>query len=186
MKKQILSEEFRRMQKLAGLITESEYKENINEDEEAKSAADKAIKVSSPLEKSPEMDELAAKVAKNPTLMAQLEKAVKAAGVNVELTEGESGLDMGDLKTMALNLAKKGENLKEEISSDPDKDTSSFPLGMTAFIGGSGLGQALSSTIISIIPSAASVFAGPALLGALAGVALFVLARKVYLKSTGK
>jgi len=31
MKKQILNEEFKRMQLLAGLITESEYKENINE-----------------------------------------------------------------------------------------------------------------------------------------------------------
>ena len=186
MKTQILSEEFRRMQKLAGLITENEYKENINEDEEAKSAADKAIKVSSQLEKSTEMDELAAKVAKNPTLMAQLEKAVKAAGVNVELTEDEGGLDMGDLKTMALNLAKKGENLKEEISSDLDKDTSSAGLGMASFVGGGALGATFGSTILSAIPAAASIFAGPALLGALAGAGLFVLARKVYLKSTGK
>ena len=30
-KKQILNEEFLKMQKLAGLITESEYKEKINE-----------------------------------------------------------------------------------------------------------------------------------------------------------
>jgi len=34
MSKQILSEEFRRMQKLAGLITESEYKESLNEEEQ--------------------------------------------------------------------------------------------------------------------------------------------------------
>ena len=76
--------------------------------EDSEKAADKALKVAGKLDKAPEMDKLVAKVAKNPKLMAQLEKAVKAAGVNVELAEDESGLDMGDLKTMALNLAKKG------------------------------------------------------------------------------
>ena len=53
MSKQILSEEFRRMQKLAGLITESEYKESLNEeflfeisDEDIEKAAASALKIS--------------------------------------------------------------------------------------------------------------------------------------------
>jgi hypothetical protein len=42
MKKQILSEEFRRMQKLAGIINESEYKEKIEENDD--SEIDSAMK----------------------------------------------------------------------------------------------------------------------------------------------
>ena len=127
------------------------------------------------------MDKLAAKVAKNPKLMAQLEKAVKAAGVNVELAEDESGLDMGDLKTMALNLAKKGKKINE------DEDISgAVGGGMAAFVGGGLLGSSFSGAILAAAPAAASVFAGPALVGALAGVGLFILARKAYKMAKGE
>ena len=101
-----------------------ELRGNINEAEVSPQiAADKAIKtLATKLEKAPEMDKLAAQVAKNPKLMAQLEKAVKDAGVNVELAEDESGLDMRDMKTMALNLAKKSKsvNEKQEYLDDDD------------------------------------------------------------------
>lgn len=53
MSRQIISEEFKRMQKLAGLITESEYKESLNEeflfeisDEDIEKAAASALKIS--------------------------------------------------------------------------------------------------------------------------------------------
>ena len=158
---------------------------NINEEEVSpEKAASKAINtLANKLNKAPEMDKLAAQVAKNPKLMAQLEKAVKAAGVNVELAEDESGLDMGDLKTMALNLAKKeaSKKIEEGISNDPDQDDVSAGLGMAAFVGGGSLGATFGSTILAAIPSVASIFAGPALVGAAAGVGLFLLARKAYL-----
>lgn len=179
-----MNEEFLRMQKLAGVISEEEYKKKLNEEVSPQIAADKAIKtLATKLEKAPEMDKLAAQVAKNPKLMAQLEKAVKDAGVNVELAEDESGLDMGDLKTMALNLAKKeaSKKMEEGISNDPDQDDVSAGLGMAAFVGGGSLGAAFGSTILAAIPSVASIFAGPALVGAAAGVGLFLLARKAYL-----
>ena len=114
-------------------------------------------------------------------MMAQLEKAVKAAGVNIELAEDESGLDMGDLKTMALNLAKKGKKVNE------DEDASAaIGGGMAAFVGGGTLGASFGSTILAAAPAVASVFAGPALVGALAGVGLFILARKAYQMAKGK
>ena len=52
---------------------------------------------------------------------------------------------------------------------------------MAAFVGGGSLGATFGSTILAAIPSVASIFAGPALVGAAAGVGLFLLARKAYL-----
>ena len=159
-----------------------ELRGNINEAEVSPQiAAGKALKVADKLEKAPEMDKLAAQVAKNPKLMAQLEKAVKDAGVNVELAEDESGLDMGDLKTMALNLAKKGKKVNEEEDA-----SAAIGGGMAAFLGGGTLGASFGSTIAAAIPAATSVFAGPALVGALAGVGLFILARKAYKMAKGE
>ena len=176
-----MNEEFLRMQKLAGVISEEEYKSKLNEEVSPQVAAAKALKVADKLEKAPEMDKLAAQVAKNPKLMAQLEKAVKDAGVNVELAEDESGLDMGDLKTMAVNLAKKGKQVNEEEDA-----SAAIGGGMAAFFGGGTLGASMGSTIAAAIPAATSVFAGPALVGALAGVGLFILARKAYKMAKGE
>ena len=161
-----------------------ELRSNINEAEVSPQiAADKAIKtLATKLEKAPEMDKLAAQVAKNPKLMAQLEKSVKDAGVNVELAEDESGLDMSDMKTMALNLAKKSKSVNEKQEYLDDDDGSvDVGLAMASFVGGGSLGAAFGSTILAAVPAVASVFAGPALVGALAGVALFTLVKKAYL-----
>jgi len=178
-----MNEEFLRMQKLAGVISEEEYKKKLNEEVSPEIAADKAIKtLADKLEKSPKLDKLAAQVAKNPKLMAQLEKSVKDAGVNVELAEDESGLDMADMKTMALNLAKKSKSVNEKQEYLDDEDgTLDVGLTLASFVGGGSLGAAFGSTILAAAPAVASVFAGPALVGALAGVALFTLVKKAYL-----
>jgi hypothetical protein len=181
--KESTNEEYLRMQKLAGVISEEEYKNGLNEEVSPQIAADKAIKtLADKLEKSPELDKLAAQVAKNPKLMAQLEKSVKDAGVNVELAEDESGLDMGDMKKMALNLAKKSKSVNEKQEYLDDDDGSvDVGLGMASFVGGGSLGAAFGSAIVAAVPAVTSIFAGPALLGAAAGVGLFLLARKAYL-----
>jgi hypothetical protein len=160
-----------------------ELRGNINEEVSPQVAASKAINtLASKLNKAPEMDKLAAQVAKNPKLMAQLEKAVKDAGVNVELAEDESGLDMADMKKMALNLAKKSKSVNEKQEYLDDDDGSlDVGLGMASFVGGGSLGAAFGSAIVSAVPAVTSIFAGPALLGAAAGVGLFLLARKAYL-----
>ena len=158
--------------------------EELNEAEVSPQvAADRAIKtLATKLEKSPEMDELAKKIASNPQMMAQLEKSVKDAGVNVELAEDESGLDMGDMKTMALNLAKKSKSVNEKQEYLDDDDGSlDVGLGMASFVGGGSLGAAFGSAIVAAVPAVTSIFAGPALLGAAAGVGLFLLAKKAYL-----
>ena len=153
----------------------------LNEEEVSpQQAASKAIKAVPKLEKSPQMDKLADKIANDPKMLQQLEKALAKGGVMMNENTGE--LDSGDLKTLALNFSKKGEKMNEGISSDPDQDDTSAGLGMLAFAGGGTLAANFSGAIAAAIPAVGSAFAGPALLGALAGVALFVLARKVYLK----
>jgi hypothetical protein len=245
--KQPLNEQFRRMQKIAGIITESQlnesrfvdqdfkdlkvqqdilekvsnfyrekaeklgvdrkligdfnaaisaletaiFKANYNKVDEnstneaemgdisPEQAVDKAMDLASKLEKSPELDKLASKVASDPNLMKQLEKALAQGGVmmNEELEQ----LDNSDMKTLALNLAKKAEKMNEGISNNPDADDTSAGLAMAAAVGGGTLGSVFSSAIASAIPAAISLFAGPAVVGGVAGVALFLLARKVYL-----
>lgn len=143
-------------------------------------AADQAIKLAPKIENSPEINALADKIAKNPKLMKDLEAALQKGGISMNEEIGQ--LDQSDMKTMALNFAKKAETTNERISSDPDSDTSSAGLGMAAFAGGGTLGAMFSSSIGAAIPALTTVFAGPAVAAAIAGVALFIVARKVYLK----
>lgn len=176
MKKQ-LNEEFRRMQKLAGIINESQLNEEESSQElSPEKAVDKAINLASKLEKSSELDVLAQKISQDPNLMKQMEKALQKGGIT--LNEDENNLDTQDMKTIALNFAKKGQQVKEEEVTWNDTAAGAY---MGAFIGGGTLAGSFSSAIAAAIPMAASVFAGPAFVGALAGVALVALARKVYL-----
>jgi hypothetical protein len=191
-KEEALNESFLKMQKLAGVITEAQYnqkKKVLIEAEDVSSKQDispeeavkKVMPIASKLENSPELDTLAQKIAKDPNLMAQLEKALKTNGIETNLTESENELDSADMKTLMLNLAKKGEQLQERISSNPDEDTSSAGLGMASFVVGGVIGGALKTAILAAVPAAASLFAGPAIVGAAVGLGLFLLARKVYL-----
>jgi hypothetical protein len=156
-----------------------ENQTNEAEEISPEKAADKAMDIASKLEKSPELDKLARKVASDPNLMKQLEKALAQGGImmNEELEQ----LDNNDMKTLALNLAKKAEKMNEGISNNPDADDTSAGLGMAAFAGGGTLGAYFSSVMGAVVPAFTSVFAGPAIVGALAGVGLFILARQAYL-----
>lgn len=189
MQEEALNESFLKMQKLAGVITEAQYNSKRKalveaedkQDVTPEEAVKKVMPIASKLENSPELDTLAQKIAKDPNLMAQLEKALKTNGIEANLTESENELDSADMKTLMLNLAKKGEQLQERISSNPDEDTSSAGLGMASVVAGGVIGGALKTAILAAVPAAASLFAGPALVGAAVGLGLFLLARKVYL-----
>jgi hypothetical protein len=187
-----MNKELLRMQMLAGVITESQYKAKLNEEENLspEQAVQKAISLAPKLEKSSKLDQLAQKVANDPDLLSQMEKALQKGGIT--LNENENNLDVQDMKTIALNLAKKSLSLKElnelEYRSpfDDEEEEGTWEDGgaaaayFSAFAGGGTLAGYFSSTILSIFPSLLSIFAGPAIAGAVAGVALVALARKVY------
>jgi len=171
------------MQKRAGIITEGQYIKKLKEAEmdniSPEKAVDKAIAVAPKLEKSPEVDKLANKIANDPSLLKQLEKALAQGGIM--MNENLKNLDNNDMKTLALNLAKKAEKINEGFSNNPEADDVSAGLGMLAFFGGGTLGAMFSSAIGAAIPALTTLFAGPAVAAALTGVALFIVARKVFL-----
>jgi hypothetical protein len=187
-----MNKELLRMQMLAGILTEGQYKAKLNEEENLspEQAVQKAISLAPKLEKSSKLDQLAQKVANDPDLLSQMEKALQKGGIT--LNENENNLDVQDMKTIALNLAKKSLSLKElnelEYRSPFDEedeevtweDGGAAAAYFSAFAGGGTLAGYFSSTILSIFPSLLSIFAGPAIAGAVAGVALVALARKVY------
>ena len=188
----MINKELLRMQMLAGIITESQYKAKLNEEENLspEQAVQKAISLAPKLEKSSKLDQLAQKVANDPDLLSQMEKALQKGGIT--LNENENNLDVQDMKTIALNLAKKSLSLKELNSQqyrspfDEEDEEFSWEDGgaaaayFSAFAGGGTLAAYFSPTILSIFPSLLHIFAGPAIAGAVAGVALVALARKVY------
>jgi hypothetical protein len=177
--KTIINEDtFNRWQKLAGIINESQ----LNEEETPDQAVQKAMSYSSEIENSPALDKAAEKIANDPALLAQLQKALSQGGVQADLNEAAEELDSTDMKTLMINFAKKSDQLNEDgLSNDPEKDTASSGLSMLSFFGGGALGQVLSGIITAVIPAATSVVAGPALVGAVGGLALFLIARKIYL-----
>ena len=165
--------------KSAGIVNESQLSEaeNITPDQ----AIQKAMPLASKIENSPELDKVAAQIAKNPSMMAQLEKALAQGGVQANLNEAEEELDQNDMKTLMLNFAKKTNQVQERISNDGDADTSSAGLGMAAAVIGGTVGSSVSGLIAAAIPAVTSIVAGPAVFGALIGIALFMIARKIYL-----
>lgn len=165
------------MQQLAGIISESQFNE-AEENVTPEQAVSKAIEVAPKLEKSPELNQLAQKIANDPKLMAQLQQALAKGGVQANLNEAEE-LDSQDMKTVALNFAKKG--LKQNLKEDDWEEYGASASYMGGFVGGGTLAALFTKAIAAAVPTLATVFAGPALAGALAGVALVALARKVYL-----
>lgn len=174
-----MNKESLRMQMLAGIITEGQYKAKLNEEENLspEQAVQKAISLAPKLEKSPKLDQLAQKVANDSDLLSQMEKALQKGGIT--LNENKNNLDVQDMKTIALNLAKKSLSLYEEEDVDWE-DGGAAAAYISAFVGGGTLAANFSGTILSIFPSLLSIFAGPAIAGAITGVALVALARKVY------
>jgi hypothetical protein len=182
-----MNKETLRMQMLAGIITEGEYKVKLNEETTPEQAVSKAIEMAPKLEKSSELDQLAQKVANDPNLLAQMEKALEKGGIT--LNEGKNDLDVQDMKTLALTFAKKENQMNEDLDAmfgKEDKEGIQGGLSMAAFVGGSGLGAALGKVVLAVLPSLSSIFAGPGIAGGIAGVALYWLAKKVYQKMASK
>ena len=71
-------------------------------------------------------------------------------------------------------------NIDEEDEEFSWEDGGAAAAYFSAFIGGGTLAGYFSSTVLSIFPSLLHIFAGDAIAGAVAGVALVALARKVY------
>ena len=138
-------------------------------------AVEKAVSLVPKLEKSSKINSLATKIANDPKMMQQLEKALQKGGITMSEAVGE--LDLDDAKKVALTFATQASkmNMQEEVSWEEGGTAAIF----SSLIGGGLLGATFSQAIGSAIPELA-VGTTPAAAGAVAGLALVILARLIY------
>jgi hypothetical protein len=159
--KEMMNESFLYMQKLAGIITESEYKEKIKEAEEVSISDSDMEKIKN----LPAVKQMAAKVAKNPKAMKDLEDIITKAGISLEEAMGEIG--GADAEKIAKAIAPMLKEDDQEIGGG-DAILGGGSLGaLTAFIPGalSAVNSVLGLAAFSIGGGVALVAVG-ALLGA--------------------
>ena len=170
-----MKKETLRMQMLAGIITESQYKEKINEAEEItpEQAANMVTANLSKIENSPKIQKIADEIANDPQatkeLMAILSKA------NIPLNENID-VDPSEAEKLALMFAKKAETLS--LNEDADVG-GAFWLGL---FGGGALAHHLFSVTtydLAGLPVQTAAM-GPTILGAIAGAALLVIAKAIF------
>lgn len=153
--------------------------EELNEAESPEKIINKMVQNADKLEKSPEMEKMAAQIAKDPELIKKLNQKVAAAGITIDEQEVD-GIEDAELKKLALTYAKK---LNEGDA------TAEIRLGSVLGLGGAITGFNLGSTVAYLagtsIAIGSTVAVGPVLLGAAAGIALGVLAAKVAKKIKG-
>jgi len=178
-----LINEAKRMQFLAGLITESQLNEEDQEVSPEK-AASEVTKIANSLEKSPVVDNIADKISKDPKALKQLQAVLSQSGINP--TELSENVDSSIVQKLALSMAKKAED-------NPVNEKEGLDIGgsfWAGLVGGGALayylasaGDVLTKTQIMLGQSPSHMV--EAVLGAIAGAILAVVAKKVYDKSKG-
>jgi hypothetical protein len=100
------------MQKLAGLITESEYKVKLNEAENIASKIDQNL---DKVEALPAVQQAAEKIMNNPELLKQFQQGLAKMGINMDLMkEGESeDISTSDLSKIVSAVQSKVGQIKE-------------------------------------------------------------------------
>ena len=153
--------------------------EELNEAESPGKIINKMVQNADKLDKSPEMEKMAAQIAKDPELIKKLNQKVAAAGITIDEQEVD-GIEDAELEKLALTYAKK---LNEGDA------TAEIGLGAVLGLGGAITGFNLGTTVAYLagtsIAIGSTVAVGPVLLGAAAGIALGVLAAKVAKKIKG-
>jgi len=173
MKQQI--NEIRRMQQLAGLITESQLNEAEEQSTEMtpEEAAKKAASLSGEIANNPKIQQVVDKISADPKAKEELKKLLDK--YHFSLNENES-----DIQNIALAFAKKAETVKEEIDYG-----GSF---LTGLLGGGTLAHYLFSVttpdfVGGLTHSTAAM--PETLIGAAIGAILAVIGKKVYDKAKG-
>jgi hypothetical protein len=163
MKKQILSEEFRRMQKLAGILNENENEVNSN-NVSPEAAVNKAV---DKMEHDSSIPKVAQQIANDPKAMAELQKVLSNLGINVN-----EGVGINP-EQIALAFVKKS-GINEDAGAG-------FWAGL---LGGGALAHYIYS-----VPAVGSVIAGAStsamtetMIGSIIGATLGVLAAYIYEK----
>ena len=116
-----MNNQFLHMQKLAGLITESEYKVKLNEAENIVSKIDQNLDKVKAL---PAVQQAAEKIMNDPELLKQFQQGLAKMGINMDLMkEGESeDISTSDLSKIVSAVQSQANQIKEfegDTSQDP-------------------------------------------------------------------
>lgn len=149
----------------------------MNEEASVEQSVQKAMPYVSKIKNNPMLDKAAEKIANDSTLLSQLQKILSKNGVQVNLNESTEELDSNDMKTLMLSLTKHSTQANEEKGNEGGDILSG---SLASALGGGYIAGELVKTIESVFPSIDTVFSAN-LVGSVAGIALFLLARKVYL-----
>ena len=117
MSKQIISEEFKRMQKLAGLINENQFKTKLEEEPtiSPEEVVDSTSKIVDKIENDPKIDAFASSIANDPKKKQELLDLSKKLGINpLDLNENMEN----PAEKLAFMFAKKAQNEVTENSDD--------------------------------------------------------------------
>jgi hypothetical protein len=183
-KEEMMNESFLYMQKLAGVITEAEYKQkkSLIKEEENISPEQTAKEVSQhidSLESDPNLKSIADKIANDPKATEELNKML--AKFDISLNEGNVDINPQDAYKMALVFAKKAKTMNEGVGG-------AF---WTGLLGGGLLAKYIASAGDVITPHMKLMGYEPSHMGAMAigsiaGAALLVIAKMVYDKLKNK
>jgi len=129
-----MNKETFRMQMLAGIITEGQYKEKINEESTItpEQVVDSTSKIISKIKNDPKIDALAASIANDPKKKQDLLNAAKKLGIN-PFNLNENSEDF--YKKLGLIFAKKLENETNSLDEEADM-SAAVGLGFGGLIAG--------------------------------------------------
>ena len=108
------------MQKLAGLITESEYKQKLNEAENIASKIDQNL---DKIESLPAVQQAAEKIMSDPKLLQQFQQGLAKMGVDINLMKEGEGEDVSasDISKIVAAAASKEKQISEYMTDAPSK-----------------------------------------------------------------
>ena len=186
-----MNKEFLHMQKLAGLITESEYKQKAQlfENEEnisPEQAVSQVSKIVNKAENDPSIDKLAKDIASNSKEAQELIDTLKKLGVNpASLNENTEDT----AKKLALMFAKTAkEKVENQVSESNEDITGRVMTGLASAFGGAvaapWLAEKLGMFVTKYTDAFLTVHTNPEwwvpVAGAAAGILLTVIGAKVY------
>jgi len=130
-----MAKEFIRMQKLAGLITESQYKIKLNEEEIPQLTVSDIEK----LKQDPKIQAFGKKLAQDPKELEKAKELLSKAGIDVGVNESLENISQGELN-----------NAMDYVSSLNEEDQGNDPEVNLAFLGG-GAGL-MASFVPGVLP----------------------------------
>ena len=113
-----MSNQFLHMQKLAGLITESEYKVKLTEAENIVSKIDQNL---DKVEALPAVQQAAEKIMNNPELLKQFQQGLAKMGINMDLIKEGEDISTSDLSKI-VSAVQSQVNQIQEFEGDTSQD----------------------------------------------------------------